>query len=261
MKISLILALLFTLAACDKQSEKDMGGPTSAPAQAVPFKGEVYQALDLSEAITLVSADELEHHKGEFNLVCKYTKQGDTLRLVENIFGTTQALYFKITPQGLRANDGIVLYSPTGRITAIEENKLAQQRQQAEQRQIQAEIKQSRVQTRVLRSFGLYSEGQQDPTPNKITITDVSVRLDFPANKRSETAYFSNFKFMDKVSREDRPDGSVFLFILIWETPDRVLRQDPCTRIEKQTEIIWSAVLQAYKDWNRKFPHSAHQYN
>lgn len=144
LKISLTLALLFALPACDKQPATNTGGSTSAPAQAVPFKGEVYRTIaerevvlevgpikatatkpdSKREVITLISADELEHQKGEFNLVCKYTKQGDTLRVIENMMGTTQAVYYKIIPQGLRANDGTVFYSPAA-AKALEDSQSA----------------------------------------------------------------------------------------------------------------------------------------
>ena len=49
---------------------------------------------------------------GADNLICKYTKQDDTLRVVKTMLGTTVAVYFKITPGGLTANDGTVLWNP-----------------------------------------------------------------------------------------------------------------------------------------------------
>ncbi len=251
-KISLLLALLFMLAACNKQPATDAGSSPTAPAQAVPFKSEVYQTLNLSETITLISADELEHHKGDFNLVCKYTKQGDTLRLVENVMGTTQAVYFKITPQGLRGNDGTVLYSPSGRTKAIEDIKLAQQRQQDE-------ILRSRVQTREISSFDLTSQrisgyymGHQN-TPNKINITDVSVRLDFPNKEASETAHFFELTNISNVFNP--PDnGSIFELRWVDKGNSTTVFQLGATT-EKQTEIIRKSLLQAYSDWKEKFPH------
>lgn len=260
MKISLLLALLFTMAACDKQPATDAGGSPTAPAQAVPFKGEVYQTLNQRKTITLVSADELEHHNGDFNLVCKYTKQGDTLRLVENVMGTTQAVYFKITPQGLRGNDGTILYSPSGRRKAIEEIQLAKQRQEEERREIQAEIVRSRVQNREIRSFELKPSEpggyylQHLYTPSRINVTDVSVRLDFPDKEPSETVYFSDITHFDYF---ENIMGVTFksLLIIKWIYKDGVNVEFKLgTATEPQAGVIRQAVSQAYKAWKEKFP-------
>jgi hypothetical protein len=49
---------------------------------------------------------------GPDNLICKYTRRDDTLRVVKTMLGTTLAVYYKITPDGLQANDGTVLFNP-----------------------------------------------------------------------------------------------------------------------------------------------------
>lgn len=78
-----------------------------------PFKGQVYRSLDDRLVITLVSPEELELQTNGTNLICKYTTQDDSLRVVANIMGTTQALYYRITDGGLQGNDGSVLYTPS----------------------------------------------------------------------------------------------------------------------------------------------------
>jgi hypothetical protein len=60
----------------------------------------------------MISASELEIAKEGVNLVCAYTKQGDLVRAVVNSKGTTQSVYYRIVPEGLRDNGGRLLYNP-----------------------------------------------------------------------------------------------------------------------------------------------------
>lgn len=90
-----------------------------------PFPGAIYRAIDDSEIIKLVSNDELELRHQSENLICKYTKQGDTLRIVVNIFGTSQALYYKMTPEGLVDEHNHVLYEPAAYEKAARQAQLA----------------------------------------------------------------------------------------------------------------------------------------
>lgn len=83
------------------------------PTWAEPFKGQIYRAIDDKKVITIISPDELEFKEHDLNLVCKYSKRDDTLRVVYSMMGTTQALYFRIAPNvGLEGEDGVVLYAP-----------------------------------------------------------------------------------------------------------------------------------------------------
>jgi TonB family protein len=43
-------------------------------------------------------------------LVCKYSRDGDTSRLVVTLLGSPQAVYFKCIPEGLQRGDGLILY-------------------------------------------------------------------------------------------------------------------------------------------------------
>jgi hypothetical protein len=95
----------------------------------IPFQKQVYRGVDDKQVITLVSADELELNEGGTNLICKYSKEGDKLRVVLNVMGTTQAVYYQITPQGLRGSDGTVLYEPSQYQTVM--NQINAQRRQA----------------------------------------------------------------------------------------------------------------------------------
>src|SRR5207302_808744 len=55
---------------------------------------------------------ELEINQNGTNLICKYSRQDDQLRVVANIMGTTQALYYRVIDSGLQDKDGLIFYDP-----------------------------------------------------------------------------------------------------------------------------------------------------
>jgi len=113
---ALFLSLTMLVTSCSKQdAAPNASAPANEPAKAKPFEGQVFRTADDRQAITLISKDELEMRGGDAgpdNLICKYTRQDDTLRVVQTMLGTTLAVYYKITPQGLQAKDGTVLFNP-----------------------------------------------------------------------------------------------------------------------------------------------------
>ena len=118
----LISILVICLTSCSKDHST---GNASESVEAKPFNGEIYRTIGNTRTITLTSPDELELSGNGVNLLCKYTKQTETLRVVANIAGTSQALYFRIIPEGLRANDGTLYLAPQiyTRETRIAEKK------------------------------------------------------------------------------------------------------------------------------------------
>ena len=66
-----------------------------------PFVARTYELLNQEGQVTLRSPEELEIHTGGKNLVCTYSQQGDTLRVLVNTSGTTEAIYLKITADGV----------------------------------------------------------------------------------------------------------------------------------------------------------------
>ena len=69
--------------------------------------------MDGSVVITLISVDELEARSQLMGtVVCKYSKQDGKLRVVIQVLGTTQAVYFRIVEDGLERDDGVTLYNP-----------------------------------------------------------------------------------------------------------------------------------------------------
>src|SRR5947207_2156573 len=90
-----VVAIALSLVACKKAPTT--GGPPGAQpqAQAQPYKGGVYKSGDGNTVLTLVSSEECEIQANGTTLLCKYTKQADTLRVVLTALGTSQVLYFR----------------------------------------------------------------------------------------------------------------------------------------------------------------------
>ena len=83
-----------------------------ASAETTDWRGAVFRSINEAPAIKIVSDDELEFtpERDGPNLVCKYPRNGDMLRLVVTLLGSPQAVYFKFTPEGLQCADGSILY-------------------------------------------------------------------------------------------------------------------------------------------------------
>ena len=77
-----------------------------------PFVRQTYRSVDDRQIITLTSSNELEISEGGMNIVCKYSKERDSLRIILNASGVQQALYYQIMSQGIKAQDGTILYVP-----------------------------------------------------------------------------------------------------------------------------------------------------
>ena len=81
------VASIFVLAAflfgCNKSSNISTD---SSQAQAEPFHGQVYRTFNGRTTLTLISAAECEIRDGTTTLLCKYTRQGDTLRACHELF-------------------------------------------------------------------------------------------------------------------------------------------------------------------------------
>src|SRR5947207_1022680 len=92
------------------------GTATIEAGDAFIFKpGEPHQITnDTTQDMILyvVSDSELEFtpERDGPNLVCKYSRDGNSLRVIATLLGSPQAIYFKIIPEGLQRADGTVLY-------------------------------------------------------------------------------------------------------------------------------------------------------
>ena len=111
---TVILAFLLSFVACLKaQVTSSQPGQKNESLQPEPFKGEVYETADGRERITLTSPDEAEISENGGNFVYKYTKKDGKLRILVTSLGTTVAMYFQITTDGLQDNNGARYFLPT----------------------------------------------------------------------------------------------------------------------------------------------------
>lgn len=110
--LSVVLAL--QCLACAKRADTS---PPSQPARPKPYNGQTYRSKD-GRVITMISPDELELTENGVNHVCKYTQQDGVLRVVINALGATQAVYYRVTPDGLTDPTERRFYSKAGLLNA-----------------------------------------------------------------------------------------------------------------------------------------------
>lgn len=128
-----LIALALNLPACSRQPES-----TAKPAKPAEAQIQAYRAIGGRQVIAIISTNELELREGGENLVCTYTQQGNKLRVIVNVMGTTTAKYFDVTPMGLVDEGGNVFYEPetfekvtaqirlnTGLMEAVKQNNAA----------------------------------------------------------------------------------------------------------------------------------------
>jgi hypothetical protein len=132
--IVLLLAILLLLGvgACQRGPEIAAGTGTEGRVEAVARNGELYQTRNSRSAITLISSDELEYRVDNTTLLCRYTDQGNALRVIMTALGTQQVLYFRRVPNGLMSNDGILYLNATG-LGEIKRHEEIARKQQMEQ--------------------------------------------------------------------------------------------------------------------------------
>jgi TonB family protein len=77
-----------------------------------PLQGKLFRSVDGHSSIKIISADELELTNAADgpHWVCKYSTDGSSLRIVATVLASSQALYFKIVPEGLHSADHTILY-------------------------------------------------------------------------------------------------------------------------------------------------------
>lgn len=91
----------------DAQAKKSARPASQKPA----FKRTTYTTADGRERITVMSSTELEISTGDENIICKYSREDDVIRAVMTAFGTSRAVYYTVTPDGLRDKHGKIFYS------------------------------------------------------------------------------------------------------------------------------------------------------
>ena len=109
--VSIVSAL--ALAACGKAFTGGSGVP-------------VFSTMDGKMTLTLISKDELELSTiGRPTLLCKYSEQADSLRVVVTALGSQQVLYVKRIPSGLQGPKGEILLDAKSLTAAKKAEELA----------------------------------------------------------------------------------------------------------------------------------------
>jgi|GEM_PF-2651808 len=106
----ILAAVAFECLACTKQADTS---PPPQSGRATAVSDQTYRSRD-GRIITIISADELELAEDGVNYVCKYSKQDGTMRVILNALGTTQAVYYRVTPDGFQDPKGRMFYSKAG---------------------------------------------------------------------------------------------------------------------------------------------------
>jgi hypothetical protein len=126
----------------------------------------VYRAIDDKQVLRIRSADEVELTRDGTNFVSRFTRENDALRLTLTIMGTTQAVYYRFTPQGLRSDDGTILYAPAQYQAAMAQVNAARDQLRRNQELCNAA---KRGDTGAIRS--LLQDGAQIETPDERGLT------------------------------------------------------------------------------------------
>ena len=129
-----VLGIAFTIAVigagCRRGPEVATVTTNEARVQAVAWKGESYHTRNGRSAITLISSDELEYRLADNTiLLCKYTDQGQALRVIVTAFGTQQVQYFRRVQNGLVSNDGDIYLNAAGMTELQRQQELERQRE------------------------------------------------------------------------------------------------------------------------------------
>ncbi len=125
----LCIAVLL-LCGCQRGPEIVTGTKTDERVEAAPVNGESYRTRNGQSAITLISSSELEYRVDSgTTLLCKYSDQGNALRIIMTALGTQQVLYFRRVPNGLMSNNGEVYLNSAGLAEVARQEQIARQQQ------------------------------------------------------------------------------------------------------------------------------------
>jgi len=249
------IALLFVLATLTSCSDSSR------------FKGQTFRAADNREAIRFTSSRELELQSRGTNLVCQYTVQGDTVRITANVLGTVQAIYYTITPDGLRSPEGVILLSTDGYAAAMERDRqhqehlrLAAQAQERERARIAEVRAKSRQKAKVVAEFKLkpmvYKGGIA--SVDALTVTDVSLTAHQPQDvfNREDRLIFMYFADLTKIE-DVKADYKRFLFYVFDEENGSQHRIDVFADSRTEANTIRDACIASYEEWRKQYPDAA----
>src|SRR5665213_1387291 len=222
--------------------------------EADAFHEQLYKSIDGTKVLTLISKDECEityAGSGFGTLLCKYTKQNDKLRVVETALGTTLVLYYRITDQGLRDNEGNVLLSPAGYTDAIARLESQRKAKQIEDQRVARVAVESKIASQTNATFSVINR-------SILTLTDVSLKIDNDQNYISNRAeiYFSEIYEIPDGYKIPNTEG-VF-FSVNYVRDERSIWLSPECKSEDQAKFIRDAIVRAFNAWKVKFPEASH---
>jgi len=289
--IGILLLVAITFSSCKGPQGVGSTQPQGSQAnQASAFNGEVYRSQDGSVTITMTSPDELELAQSGVNLICKYTRQANAIRVVETVMGTSQAVYYQVIPEGIQGPDGRILYSPSALQKVLAAAELAKRqaeerdREQAEEQVREQQMLAERLQeshTPKAVIFNSAEPGVLNLFPmqvffvTKTTISDVSVTFSgtdrikdarfpqMPEAKRVTEPFEFSFWFgevgepsLQNTYRYNLPNGPLFKM----DAPDQRPGQtgmhgdvDFYFQTPAMTESFVEAVAKARQSWGAKY--------
>lgn len=218
------------------------------PARGTP--AQTYKTLDGGTVLTLISKEECELTEHGTILLCKYTRpDSKTLRLIVNALGTSQVIYFRLTEQGLEDAKGNILFTPD-QLSATRE-----QRKREADRLAQREQDSIR-ETRIIATKTLCQNDESQSSEDKLTVTDVSLKLQYPPDQ-VRTYLFKNITDIYDVKSDkwgNRATGfyeNYFAFIV---QPNNIRFLTVACRTEAEARSLRDTVVSAFNDWKEKFP-------
>ncbi|HYC92484.1 MAG TPA: hypothetical protein VEO54_24975 [Thermoanaerobaculia bacterium] len=144
--VLLLVLPLIAFGGCETEPKISAADATGRRVEAVAFKGEAYRTRSGTSSVILVSRDELEYTTNGTTFLCKYSEQGNALRVILTALGTQQVLYFRRVQGGLQSNDGEIYLSETGLAEVERQEELERQRQiQAEAAAEEARAREARA--------------------------------------------------------------------------------------------------------------------
>ena len=173
-----LFTFLLVLCACERTAPK-----AATEKESVPLKfseGETYREFKGTSGIRFISIDELEMIEGGQNIVCKYKREGQKIRVVQTVAGTPQAFYYDILPEGIRRQGGSILLSPSALARAEEDKRKAD-----EEKRVAAEKRMQRLavattKKEIIKTFPI---PKHEGKLTKVDVTDVSYIFTYEEGK------------------------------------------------------------------------------
>jgi hypothetical protein len=260
--IALFVLVIAISSVASAQSKKQ-------PRKTIAFNGTVYSSIDGSTVIRMISSDELEIERQGTNLVCKYTKQGDVIRAVVNSFGTTQAVYYQTTPEGLQDKEGLIFYSPArletarqqaaaARQQAVEQARLEAQRKEEAGRRAVALYRETITPTKVISTYETFftmDAGEEAARETTVSDVNVSAHSKGTPNVSSERSYgFGTIRSVIPGEMTHGINRWYVAFDQLWGRVSEIYFKEKPTR-----DKFVSEVDTAIKAWRAKYPAYATQ--